>query len=154
MNGRPFFTEIDSNTFLVDKGKIEDIELGMRRRNITSLLIDSIQGKISTWADIDRSAQGRTASLKYYAQDEDERSMSDSSDGSNLDGQKAVQHNNGEVVGEHDGRLYSFSSKTQNHLFLLVEHICHARMVSFIYQYQSDLQNAACVVIDYCLCGH
>jgi hypothetical protein len=81
----------------------------MQGRNIISLLIDSIQGEIGTWVDVNRSVQGTTASLKYYAQDKDENSISDSSDGSNLDGQNAIQHDNGEVVGEHDGRLYSFS---------------------------------------------
>jgi hypothetical protein len=60
------FTEIVSDTFLVDKEKIEDIKLGMRGRNITSFLIDSIQGEISSWADDDRSVRGTPASLKYY----------------------------------------------------------------------------------------
>ena len=133
---------------LMDKEYIEEMKLGMHGRNISTYLLQSLHGEILTWADIDRSSRGTSASLKYLKNNENDDDVDQSdSDSSNIHDDGMDEKQTTTCAGEN--LTYSFSSKNQNRLFLLLERICHARIVSFLYQYQSDIQSAARIVIIY-----
>ncbi len=127
----------------IDREEIEDMKLGLHGRNITFLILNSLHSEILSWAETDRSARSTSASLKYIS-DECVDGISES-EISDIESDKCDDQDRS------GNRLYSFSSKNQNRMFLLMERISLARIVSFLYQYQSDLQGAAKVVIEYVL---
>jgi len=140
--------ENDSKTkhdIYVDHRKQSCMKVGLSNRNITSLLISSLKGEIiDSWADTDRSIRGTPAALSFTETKDD---LLDD-DEINRDDQniQKIGTNEGDI---HSEVLYFFCTKNQNRLFCLVERICHARIVSFIYQFRSDIQSIAQIVIDY-----
>ena len=121
----------------LDEETIKDIQVGMYGRNITKLILDSLRGEIITWAETDRYTRGTTASLKFV-KDSDDEGTSDSE----------VSYVRDQLTND-DSSLYQFSSKNQNRLFMLLERVCQARIVAFLYHYQADIQSAARLVIEY-----
>ena len=140
------FIAIDEDN-LVSKEEAEDMKMGMYARNITNNLLKSLHGEILTWTEIDKITRETTTSLQYLK--EDDESLSDS-DLCNMNNQRIGE--NGDIK-KGDELVHSFCSKNKNRLFLLLERISIARMVSSLYQYQSDLQSAARIIIEYVLCN-
>jgi len=95
--------ENTSEGIVLDKEKRECMKLGMRKRDISALLLDSIHAEIMTWADNERNARGTSASLKYLKDNEHgDLSDSDESDISNS--------GNNQKGDDEDTFVYSFSS--------------------------------------------
>jgi len=136
--------ENDDNNYQ-RRAMLEQICIGMRNRNITSMLLQSLDGEISRyWAVADRAIRETTTVLINEQVDRsDDDDLSDSSCGMN------APLNDNDLTPNKDAEV--FSSKSQNRLFSLAERVCHARLASFLYQYRSDIQEAGRLVIEYIL---
>jgi len=135
----------DDNTHCQRREKLEHICIGMRNRNITSMLLQSLDGEISRyWAVADRAIRETTTVLINEQPDgSDDYDSSDSSSGMD------PLLNDNDLTPKKSEE--SFSSKSLIRLFSLAERICYARLVSFLHQYRSDIQEAGRLVIDYIL---
>ena len=121
--------------------KLESIRVGMRNWTLTKVLHKSLCGEISSsWSEVDRGTRNSTA-LVFLEEEGDQNEnaefstndVKDNTDGQAVPGTK------------------SLTGKIQNRLYLLVERVCYARLVSIIFQHYGDVQGAARLFIEYIL---
>lgn len=134
------------NDDLEEMEKMQSILIGLVNRNISNLIVDSLSGEITKhWATMDRAARGDAQS---YSEDiianDDSNECSDREDDAKLIMDSSESDNSDSML-----KTLRFNTKNQNKLFMVLERICLARMVTSVYQSRRDYSNAAQVVIDY-----
>jgi hypothetical protein len=134
------------NDDLEEMEKMQSIRIGLVNRNISNLIVDSLSGEITKhWATMDRAARG---DVQSYSEDiianNDSNECSDREDDAKLIMDLSESENSDSML-----KTLRFNTKNQNKLFMVLERICLARMVTSVYQSRRDYSNAAQVVIDY-----
>lgn len=117
-----------------DADTTRHIKEGMLNRNISSLILQSLEGEIiSHWGRVDRTMRSSIATSDVASDYQDSASDDES-----------VKH---EITPFHDS--FRFSSKLQNRMFLLLERICLAQIVSRLLHHHRDEQRLFGLLIDY-----
>jgi len=124
---------------------MESIRIGLASRNISNMILVSLSGEITKqWTALDRAVRGdvQPSSEDIFGKESD--GSSDTEDDTKSDTGMGESENEDCVR-----NVLTFNSKNQNKLFVLLERICLASIVSCIYQSRRDYSSAAQVVIDY-----
>mmetsp|Transcript_7053 Transcript_7053/g.10109 ORF Transcript_7053/g.10109 Transcript_7053/m.10109 type:complete len:1322 (-) Transcript_7053:203-4168(-) len=126
---------------------LNSVRVGLKDRNISSMILSSLHGEVTRyWPSEDRDARS-TSALEYIKyEDGDASRLELEKDDSLLLNQNEKNDVDDKIMNK---ELEFFNSKSQSRLFLLIERILHSNLLSFLFQLRSDLQKAACVVIDY-----
>jgi len=118
----------------LDWEKYESIRVGLKARDVSTILLDSLEGEIIRhWGVVDSGAR---QDMKLPA-DPDELEYDDSNEQ-----EKEIQET---------AFVQRFNTKDRIKLFGLLERVCTARIVSGLHQFRGDLQSASQVFIDYIL---